>query len=99
MSLSGLFVGKRPEERLFVPPSMSRIDGHRSIGKPVGGLSYIDGVDETPYDYQGRDLLDFNQVLGFDRELIEVGIGRVDGALSPDLNVISALHAKSMVGW
>lgn len=36
--LSGLFVGKRPEERLFEPPSMDLFDGHRGRRKPHGGL-------------------------------------------------------------
>lgn len=37
MSLSGLFVGKRPEQRLFTPPSMERHPS-RINGKPSGGL-------------------------------------------------------------
>ena len=28
-----------------------------SVGKPVGGLSNIEGIDETPYDCQGRNRL------------------------------------------
>lgn len=35
---SGLFIGKRPDAALFEPVSMSIQDGHRSRGKPRGGL-------------------------------------------------------------
>ena len=31
-----------------------------SAGKPVGGMSNLEGIDETPYDYQGRRRLPYN---------------------------------------
>ncbi len=31
-----------------------------AAGNPVGGLSNIEGVDETPYDYQGRHRLSYD---------------------------------------